>query len=106
MRYRITSHGASEYQKNGGENRRFYHWKRDSEHGFPFRRIENGGRFLQVGIHVAENTADQDIGEWRIVKAQDDRTGKESLAYPFGRQNPEQRSQKPIGRSHDRVAVK
>ena len=106
MRYRVASHGASEYQKYGGQNSRFYHWKGNPEHGFPFRRIENGGSLFQIGIHVAENAADEDIGKWGVVKPQDNRTGKESLTYPLGRQYSKQGGQQSIGRSHHRIAVK
>ena len=59
-----------------------------------------------VALLAAVTVAGQALEQQALVTDFSRKNLPPSLAYPFGRQNPEQRSQKSIGCSHDRIAVK
>ena len=105
MRHGIGAHGAAENQKDGGQNGRLDHGQRDAEHGFPARRVENGRSLLQIGVHVPEDAADQDVGEGRIVQAQHDEAGKQALAPPHRHIHAEQGGQQAVGGAGDGVGI-
>ena len=83
MGNRITSHCASEYKKNGGENRRLNHREGNPAHNLPPGRIENSRRLLQVGIHIPENSSNQNIGKGRVMESQNNGAGNQSLTPPL-----------------------
>ena len=59
VRHGIAAHGAAEHQEYGGEYGRLDHGEGDAEHYLPLGRVQYGGRLFQVGVHVAENAADE-----------------------------------------------
>ena len=103
MRYRIGSHGASEYQQYGGQDGRFDHGERNPRHNLPFRRIQDRGGLLKVRVHIPEDSADHDIGKWRVVQSQNHRAGKKPLTPPERHRDTGQRSQQTVGRAGYRV---
>ena len=105
MRDRVGAHRAAEDQQDRGEDRRLYHRQGDPGHDAPFRGVQNGGRFLKVGVHIPENAADQDVGERRIVKPENDKAGEEAFAPPDRHVDAEERGQKAVRRSGDLVGV-
>ena len=70
------------------------------------RRAHDGGGFLKVRVHVAENAADEDIGERRVVKAQNHQAREQALAPPNRHVDAEQGCQQAVGRAGDGVGVK
>ena len=106
MRNGIGAHGAAEHQQNSGENGGLYHGQGDAEHGFPLGGIQDGGGFLQVRIHIAEDAADEDIGKGRIVHAQNDQAGEEPLAPPQGHLDIEQGGEQTIAGAGNGIGVK
>ena len=106
MRHRIRAHRAAENQQDGGQNRGLYHRQRNAEHGLPLGRVEDGCGLFKIGIHVPENTADQDIGERRVVQAQDHQAWKQALAPPYRHVDAEQGGKQTVGRAGDGVGVK
>ena len=105
MRDRIGTHGASEYQKDGGKDGRLDHRQGDPGHDLPLRGIQNRRRFLQVRIHVAENAADQDVCEGGVVKTQDHQAREQAFAPPDRHRDAGQRGQETVGGAGDRVTV-
>ena len=106
MRHRVRAHRATEDQQNCGQNRGLDHRKRNAEHGLPLGRVENGRGLFKIGVHVAENAADEDIGERRVVKAQNHQAREQALAPPYRHVDAEQSCQQAVGRAGDGVGVK
>ena len=106
MRHRVRAHRAAEDQQNGGQNRGLDHRKRNAEHGLPLGRVENGRGLFKIGVHVAENAADEDIGERRVVQAQNHQAREQALAPPHRHVDAEQGGKQTVGRAGDGVGVK
>ena len=105
MGHGIGAHGTAEHQQDGGQNRGLDHGKGDSHHGLPLWGIQDGGGLLQVGIHVPENAANEDVGEGGIVQAQHHQAGEQSLAPPFWHGNAEERRKQAVGGAGDGVGI-
>ena len=106
MGHRVGAHGAAEDQQNGGKNGGLYHRQGDAGHGLPLGGVQNGGRFLQVGVHVAEDAADEDVGKGGVVQAQHHHAGEQALAPPHGHLYAEEGGQQSVGGAGDGVGVK
>ena len=105
MRHGVGAHRAGEHQQHRREDGGLHHGQRDPEHGFPLGRVENGGGFLKVGVHVAENAADEDVGEGGVVQAEDDDAREQALAPPHGHLNAQRRGEQAVGGAGDGVGV-
>ena len=105
MGHRIAAHGAAEDQQDGGQNGGLHHGEGDPEHNLPLGRIQNGGRLLQIGVHIPENTADEDIGEGGVMQPQHHNTGEHPQAPPGGHLNAQGGGQQAVGGAGDRVGV-
>ena len=105
MRHRVGAHGAAEHQQNGGEDGGLDHGQGDPGHGLPLGGIQDGGRLLQVGIHVPENAADEDVGKGGIVQAQHHQAGEQPLAPPFGHLNAKEAGKQAVGGAGDGIGV-
>ena len=90
MRHRIGPHGGAEHQQNGGKDRRADHRQSHTGHDLPFRRIQDRGRLFQVGIHVLEDAADQNIGKRGVVKSENHQAREKTLTPPFWHRYSEQ----------------
>ena len=88
---------ASCYQQYRGKNSRLYHRDGDSGEDLPSWRIQDGRSFFQVGIHILEDAADQDIGKRCIVHAQYDDTWEEAYTPPGRHGYSKQRGQQSVG---------
>ena len=106
MGHRVGAHGTAEDQQNGGKDGGLHHGQGDAGHGLPLGGVQNGGGFLQVGIHVAEDAADEDVGKGGVVQAQHHHAGEQTLAPPHGHLNAEEGGQQPVGGAGDGVGVK
>ena len=106
MRNGIRAHCAAEYQQNCGKDSGLYHRQSYSAHYLPLGCIENGGGFLKVCIHIAENSADKDIGKGGIMQSQNHEAGEQSLAPPHWHRNIKKACQKSVGGSGNSVGVK
>ena len=105
MRDGVGTHGAAEHQQNGGKNGGLDHGQGDAEHGFPLGGIQNGSGFLKVSIHIAEDAADEDIGKGRIVQAQYDQAGEQSLAPPQRHLNIEQGGEQTVAGAGNGIGI-
>ena len=106
MRDGVGAHRAAEHQQNGGKDGRLDHRQGDAEHRLPLGGIQDGGGFLQVGVHVAENAADKNVGEGGVVQAQHHKAGEKPLAPPQRHLDAEGGGQQTVaGAGHD-IGVK
>ena len=76
MRHGIRAHGAAEHQQDGGQNGGLDHGQCDLAHGLPLGGIQNGSGLLQIGVHIPENAADEDVGKRRVVQSQHHQAGE------------------------------
>ena len=106
MGHGIGAHGAAEDQQDGGENGGLDHGQGYAPHGLPLGSIQNGGRLLQVGIHISENAADEDIGKGRIVQSQNHQAGEQALAPPHRHIDAEQGGEQAVGGAGDGIGIK
>ena len=100
VRNGVASHRAAEDQQDRGEDGRLDHRDRDAQHRLPLRGVEDGRRLLEVGIHVAEDAADEDVGEGGVVQSEDHHAGEQSHAPPCRHHDAEGRQQS-VGRACD-----
>ena len=105
MGNRVAAHRAAEDQQDSRQDSGLDHRKGDPAHDLPLRRIQDRSRFFQVGVHILENAADQDVSERGIVEAQNHRAGEDALAPPVREADPEKRSKKAVGSSRYLIAV-
>ena len=101
----VGAHGAAEHQQDGGQNGGLDHGQGDPAHDLPLGGVQNGGRLLQVSVHVAEDAADEDIGEGGIVQSQHHHAGEQALAPPDGHGDAGGGGQQTVGRAGDGVGV-
>ena len=106
MGHGVGTHGAAEDQQNGGQNGGLDHGQGDAGHDLPPGGVQNGGGFLKVRVHVAENAADKNVGKGGVVQAQHHHTGEQTLAPPHGHFDAEQGCEKTVGGAGDGVGVK
>ena len=101
----VGAHGAAEHQQDGGQNGGLDHGQGDPAHDLPLGGVQNGGRLLQVSVHVAEDAADEDIGEGGIVQAQHHNAGEQALAPPDGHGDAGGGGQQTVGGAGDGIGV-
>ena len=105
MRHRVRAHRAAEDQQNGGQNRGLDHRKRNAEHGLPLGRVENGRGLFKIGVHVAENAADKNVGKGGVVQAQNHQAREQALAPPNRHVDAEQCGKQAVGCAGNGVGV-
>ena len=101
----IGAHGAAEHQQDGGEDGGLDHGQRDLEHGLPLGRVQDRGGLLKVGVHVAEDSTDKDVGKGSVVQAQHHKAGEQALAPPQRHLHAQRGGQQAVGRAGDGVGV-
>ena len=77
----------------------------DAEHCFPLGGIQNGSGFLKVSVHITEDAADEDIGKGRIVQAQYDQAGEQTLAPPQRHLNIEQGGEQTVAGAGNGIGI-
>ena len=106
MGHGVRAHGAAEHQQNGGQNGGLDHGQRDLAHGLPLGGVQDRGGLFQIGVHVPENAADEDVGKRRVVQSQHHQAGKQPLAPPKRHVDAQCGGQQSVGGSGDRIGVK
>ena len=103
MRHRVGAHRAGKDQQHraqhGGLDQRQRHAGEDLE----ARRAHDGGGFLKVRVHVAEDAADEDVRERRVVQREHHDAGEHALTPPQRHADAEKRGQQAVGRAGDEV---
>ena len=105
MGHGIGAHGAAEHQQDGGEDGGLDHGQRDLEHGLPLGRVQDRGGLLKIGVHVAEDSTDKDVGKGSVVQAQHHKAGEQALAPPHRHLHAQRGGQQAVGRAGDGVGV-
>ena len=103
--HRVGTHGTAEHQQDGGQNGGLDHGQGDAPHDPPLGGVQNGGRLLQVGVHVPEDAADEDVGKGGVVQSQHHQTGEQPLAPPDRHIDAQGSGQQAVGGAGDSVGV-
>ena len=106
MGHGIRTHRTAKNQQNGRQDGRLDHGQCDAGHDAPLGCIQDGSCFLQIGIHILEDAANQDIGKGCIVKAQHHQAREHALTPPQRHFDAEQGCQQTVGRSGNSIGVK
>ena len=62
-----TTDTAGKHQQHCGNKRRSNDGQRDFYQNFYPRSLQNRCRFFQVGVHIAQNSADKNVGKGCVV---------------------------------------
>ena len=82
--HREGAHAAGKYQDNGTHHRGHDHGNGDLREHPDLVGSQDNGRFLQVGVHISQNAADENIGKGRVVQAGGDDNGERTVGKPVG----------------------
>ena len=95
LRHGIGAHRAGEHEQEGGHQRGQHDGESDAVDDLGAGGLEHGRRLFEVGVHVAQDAADEDIGEGRIMQPEHDRAGHQPVDEPFRHTEPRNVIQHP-----------
>ena len=105
MRHRIGAHRRGEDQQHGAQHRGLDQRQRHARENLEPRRAHDGGRLLEVGVHVAEDAADEDVRERRVVQREHHDAGEQPLAPPQRHAHAEDGGEQTVGGAGHGVGI-
>ena len=106
MRHGVRAHRAGKDQQHRAQHGWLDQRQRHARENLEARRAHDGRGFFKVRVHVAENAADEDIRERRVVQRKHHHAGEHALAPPQRHADAEDGGQQAVGRARHKVGIK